>query len=265
MFKKELTIISAYWQRNLVYRSTIVAYRIGEIVEQMALVVLWLAIYDNTPLVSGYTINEMITYVIVGNFFNVLSRNFIARLVALDIKEGKLSAHLLRPFSYLKFMFLRTVGGHSLAAMLSALSEVVILILFYTKIQFNFDPAYLLLIVAMIAFAIITEFLLGFFIGMIAFWTDEVDGILDTILSLRKFFSGGFFPLSLLPALLASISYALPFAYTFFVPMQLFLKKISITVGLRGLAVQIVWMIILYGLIKFFWKRGLKKYEGVGI
>jgi ABC-type uncharacterized transport system permease subunit len=46
---------------------------------------------------------------------------------------------------------------------------------------------------------------------------------------------------------------------------QLYLKKIDLITGLKGLGVQIIWIIILYFIIKLVWNRGLKKYEGVGI
>ena len=107
--------------------------------------------------------------------------------------------------------------------------------------------------------------LLSYLIGLIAFWTDEVDGIYSSIDSLKRFFSGGYFPLSLLPQSFVTLSFLLPFAYSIYVPTQLYLRKIDLTTGLKGVAVQLIWIGVLSLIIKFVWTRGLKNYEGVGI
>jgi len=77
--------------------------------------------------------------------------------------------------------------------------------------------------------------------------------------------SGTFFPIVLLPAFLVKASYFLPFIYTIYIPVQLYLGKISFAEGLRGLAIEILWLVVLYGIIKVVWRFGLKKYESVGI
>ncbi len=117
----------------------------------------------------------------------------------------------------------------------------------------------------MILLAFVIEMLLGFIIGMIAFWSDEVDGIQTTIDRIKRFFSGGYFPLSLLPVGVLAVSNYFPFAYSFFVPAQLYLKKITIAEGLHGIGIQIAWIILLSIILAFVWKRGLIKYEATGI
>jgi len=62
-----------------------------------------------------------------------------------------------------------------------------------------------------------------------------------------------------------NVSYFLPFAYTIYVPVQLYLGKISFAEGLRGLAIEILWLVALYIIIKVVWRLGLRKYESVGI
>ena len=116
----------------------------------------------------------------------------------------------------------------------------------------------------MIFLAFVIEMLIGFLIGTIAFWTDETEALQLTIDRIKRFFSGGYFPLSLLPVTLATVSIYLPFAYSFYFPAQLYLKKISVHDGLIGLGVQLIWIIILSGILHFVWKRGLRKYEASG-
>jgi ABC-2 type transport system permease protein len=106
---------------------------------------------------------------------------------------------------------------------------------------------------------------MSYLIGLVAFWTDEVSGLYATIDRLKKFLSGGYFPLNLLPLTYIKISYALPFSYSFFVPTQLYLGKINIATAINGIYVQGAWIILLALIIALVWRRGIRRYEGVGI
>lgn len=265
IMKKYLTIVKTYWQRGLTYRFTVFAYRVGEMAEVVALVLMWTAIYGNEKIIRGFTLPEMITYILIGNLFSGLTRNFLAELMARDIKDGGLSMFLLRPMGYFSYIFFREVGRISLTTVMSLIGQGLVILFFLKSFIFNFDALYLLLIIVMIILAFTFEMLLAYLLGLVAFWTDEVHGLYSTFDRLEKFFAGGYFPLSLLPATFVSISYFLPFGYSFFVPAQLYLKKADLALGVRGILIQIIWIVVLYGIVKIVWKKGLKRYEGVGI
>lgn len=263
--KKYLTIINAFWQRGLTYRFTIICHRIGETLEPIILVLMWTAIYKNNNLIGGYTLKEMITYLLIGNLFRVVVRNFLSGVVARDIKDGKISMNLIQPMHYLTFTMTKEVGRVSFATLMSVLSQLIAILFFSSSIIFNSDIKVILLIALMLLLAFLTELLIAYLIGLVAFWTDEVDGLYASLESLKKFFAGGYFPLSLLPASFVTVSSLLPFAYSFYIPTQLYLNKINYINGIKGIFIQILWVIILYSIIGLVWKKGLKKYEGVGI
>jgi len=263
--KKYLTIINVYWQRALTYRSAIFAYRVGEMAEVLILILMWSSIYDKQDIIKGFTLPEMITYVLIGNLFHAITRNFLTGIVAGDIKDGRLSVFLLQPISYFNFIVSRELGRLSVAFLMSVSTQIIVILFFLSKFIINSDLIYISVILLMIILAFISELLISYLIGLIAFWADEVDGIYETVNRLRKFFSGGYFPLNFLPPVFVTASFSLPFAYSFFVPAQLYLKKIDISAGIKGVFVQLVWIALLYGIIRLLWKRGLKKYEGVGI
>ncbi len=240
-------------------------YRAGEITELLVLILMWTAIYSGgTGIIKGFTLNEMVTYVLVGNLCSLAVRNFLPAYVSRDIVEGRLSMFLVRPIPYIKFIFFNEFGRSFLSTSLSLLTQSILILFFLDKFIFNGNMIYLLLIVAMIFLAFVIEMLIGFLIGTIAFWTDETEALQLTIDRIKRFFSGGYFPLSLLPVTLATVSIYLPFAYSFYFPAQLYLKKISVHDGLIGLGVQLIWIIILSGILHFVWKRGLRKYEASG-
>lgn len=265
--KKFFTVIKAFWQRSFAYRFTMLTYRIGELGEILILVLMWQAIYSGgtATIIKGFNEAEMVTYVLVGNFFSMIVRNFLSNVIAIDIKEGRLSMYLIRPMSYFSYVLSREIGRITLVAVTSFVTQSVLILLFSRTFLWNHHPLTLLLIAFMIALAFVTELLISYLVGLIAFWTDEVDGIYATVDRLRMFFSGGYFPISLLPTIFVRVSFLLPFAYSFFVPAQLYLEKIDLRVGVQGVITQLVWIGILYVLIHLVWKRGLVKYEGVGM
>ncbi len=85
------------------------------------------------------------------------------------------------------------------------------------------------------------------------------------ILRLRRFFAGGYFPLNLLPTWFVTMSFFLPFAYSFFVPAQIFLGRMPLVTAWKGIGIEVMWIGILFIAIKITWHFGIKKYEGVGI
>jgi ABC-2 type transport system permease protein len=263
VFKKYLVVVKTYWQRALTYRFTILAYRVGEVSEMVILIIMWVAIFGDQETVRGFTLQEMITYILIGNLINAIVRNFLATRLSNDIKRGRMSLFLVKPMSYFVDTFLR--GFASLATIMSVGSQLLVMLFFLHLIKFNTDPRYLLVIVAMVFLAYLTEFLLSFLVGLIAFWTDEVDGVYATIDRIKRFIAGSYFPLSLLPAAFVKISFMFPFAYSFFVPTELYLRKINLGIGIRGLAVQLAWIVLLGGITAMVWRLGVKRYEGVGI
>lgn len=173
--KKYLTIIKVYWQRAITYRFTVFTYRIGEIAELLVLILLWSAIYNASAgysgqqLIQGYTLNQMITYVLIGNLFTSLTRNFLSDVIARDIREGRLSAFLIKPIPYFQFMLFREIGRISIATFMSVLSQVLVLSFFYKIIIINSNPLIWIILFLMILLTFFTEILLSFLVGLLAF------------------------------------------------------------------------------------------------
>lgn len=263
--KKFLTIYTTTIQRALTYRFNIFTYRAGAIVEIVMMILLWSGIYLKQSSVGGYSATEMITYILIGNIFATLTRNFLAENIARDIKDGTLSAFLVKPTSYLYYIFCREIGRITLPFLAAMLMQTVVMIVFRGYMAVNTDFTVYLVLVPMLALAFLFELLLAFLFGLAAFWTDEVDGIYASASIVKKFFSGSYFPLSLLPPAFATLTIILPYAYSFYVPAQIYLNRISLLEGIKGMLLQITWIIILSIIVQIVWRRGIKKYEGIGI
>lgn len=264
--KKYLILITNAWQRQLVYRATVYAYRLGNVVEILFQFAIWTSVFKTTPVVFGYNYREMITYIIIGWLINFVTDNYgITDVVAKDIQTGMLSNYLVKPFSYLRYLIAMSFGRISIAVFSGVAMQAFFIYIFRHQMiaPSNFSSVAIIVMIVLIGYFV--RLLISVFFGMIAFWTTDMSGLNSFFAILIRFLSGGYAPLNLLPSLFFSISMLFPFSYIVFFPTQLYLGKISQADGLKGIGVELVWLVILYAIIKIVWHRGLKRYEGVGI
>lgn len=262
---KATAIMKIALQRVIAHRFSVFAYRIGEIAELLFLIIMWQALYRHTNIISGYTLPELLSYILIGNLITHLTRNFLTDRVAQEINNGTLSLFMIKPMSYFRYVCNREMGRVAFPFFVSLVSELAIMAFFWQILIIQTNLTVLLVLIVMVLLAFITELFIAFLVALMAFWTDEVDGVHATVDRAKKFLSGSYFPLSILPPLYVSVSMLLPFAYSFYMPTQLYLGKLSTSLALRGIGIQCVWITLLYLIIKFIWYKGIRHYEGVGI
>ena len=266
MIKKYWMIITNEIQRQFTYRVNIVAYAFGNIAELLALTVIWTIVYGNIDSIQGYSSEEMITYAVIAWFFSFLTTTYsFEQNVARDIHQGTLSSLLLKPQSYIRYVVAVAFGRILIALMVVVVESVLVFLFFQNQLIFELDAPTILLLFCMLVATYFINLFLSILIGFIAFWTMEIHGMYYSLKVISKFMAGTFFPIALLPVFFVKASFFLPFVYTIYIPVQLYLGKISFMEGLRGLAIELLWLVILYGMIKIVWRFGLRKYESVGI
>lgn len=264
--KKYWLFFSNEFQRLLAYRVDIASYSFGHIFEIVAQVIIWTVIFQNISLVKGYTYQEMLTYVVVGWFILFATSNYgFEEKIAREIQEGRLSNIIVKPINYIKYIMSISIGRIIFAFFVVTCIEVILIFLLRDKIIINIQWEVISLLIIMMVVAFFIRLFFSILVGFLAFWLTEVDGTYYSLNIFSKFLSGAYFPLGLLPMSIFNAVIWFPFAYTFFIPIQLYLGKINIYEGIKGLIIQFIWFFLLYGIIKIVWKRGLKKYESVGI
>lgn len=264
--RKYWHIITNEIQRQFTYRASIAAYAFGNIAELVALTVIWTIVYRNIDVIKGYSAHEMISYVVFAWFFSFLTTTYsFEQNVARDIHLGTLSSLLVKPQSYIRYVMAVATGRITIAFLIVLVQGIIVFSFFRNSLVFSLDFGTILLLVCMLVATYFINLFLSIIISFIAFWTMEINGTYYSLKVFSKFMSGTFFPISLLPVFFVKVSFFLPFVYTIYIPVQLYLGKISFMEGLRGLAIEILWLVVLYVIIKVVWRFGLRKYESVGI
>jgi ABC-2 type transport system permease protein len=108
------------------------------------------------------------------------------------------------------------------------------------------------------------QFFMSYSMAMLAFWVLEVSTFIFILFAFEYLASGHLFPLDILPRGVEQALYFTPFPYQLYFPVSIYMGKAAGAELIRGLVIQGLWMIAAYGMARFAWRRGIKKYSAVG-
>jgi ABC-2 type transport system permease protein len=178
------------------------------------------------------------------------------------IREGDLAGSLLRPMHPLNYDIAYFAGW-----------KVVVIVLWIPLaigLSLVFDPELhpRPLEIAVFGVAIWGAYLLRTMfqstLGMLCFWTTRGAAIFDLWMTLELLLSGRLVPLPLMPDWVQTLSWFLPFQWAFFFPIEALVGDLSNAELGRGLAFQILWILIGLGLFKVAWRSAIRRFSAVG-
>jgi ABC-2 type transport system permease protein len=236
---------------------------IGMVAEPVIYLVVWTTIADqHGGSVQGITTGEIAAYYIVWTLVRNMNIVFTPYGWEWRIREGLLSAALLRPLHPLHDD-IAAFAGWKFVVILMWLPVAAVLWVAFDPVL---DPSALEVGVFAVAiwgaYLIRTMFLS--LLGMITFWTTRVSAIFELAIALELLLSGRLVPLPLMPSWAEDVAAVLPFQWTFYFPIQSLVGDFSTEELLGGLAVQALWIAILSGLALLFWRFAIRRFSAVG-
>ena len=224
---------------------------------------LWLAVYQNGRIIGSFNLSSMITYYLVVMILDRLLAH-PAFWISDMVETGELSGFLIKPFHFLKYVFL-----HSLVRRIVNLiiSSPIVIIAFFLLSKYLISPPDILvflLFLASIFLSIVIFYLLGILLGLISLWTFEIGSIFYFYYASLGFLGGAMLPLSFFPSTLANVSNFLPFKYLYFFPAQIYLGKVSYLDIFIGFIGGFLWIGIIYLTLTLIWSIGLRRYSSFG-
>lgn len=239
-------------QNQLAYRSAVWTWYLDLGMRLYLLIVFWTAIYAGRDSVDGVTLPSMITYAVLSTLQNHLLRTAVHNIVQRKIRAGQIVVDLLRPYGFLRSHFAAEVG-RLVWNFISATPLIVILVIFF-PIQAPSSLAIGVIYFVAIILSFALSFLLRSILAIVAFWTLELRGFNMIAELLISFLAGGFVPMWLLPNALQQLSNFLPFQSLIYLPLGIYIGKINgADIGF-ALLQQTIWLVILWGLVLWFWK-----------
>ena len=250
-------------QEQFQYRTANYFYMLGMVAEPVIYLVVWTTIADQQGgSVQGFTPGYFAAYYIVWTLVRNMNIVFGAPYWEQRIREGDLAGSLLRPMHPLNYDIAYFAGW-----------KVVVIVLWIPLaigLSLVFDPELhpRPLEIAVFGVAIWGAYLLRTMfqstLGMLCFWTTRGAAIFDLWMTLELLLSGRLVPLPLMPDWVQTLSWFLPFQWAFFFPIEALVGDMSNAELGRGLAFQLLWILIGLGLFKVAWRYAIRHFSAVG-
>lgn len=262
-----------YFQVFKIAFMTVFEYR-GEIISSFLIYLLgilfsfflWLKLISDYTTIGPYDLNSIMTYYLLSGillgFFNKRITQHFERWV----NEGKLAQLLVKPVNVSIFLFFREFGQRIGIFLLSTtLFTIPIITIPGIRSTINLTlPTLLWLFI----FSLLSNLFLYIFylvLGNLAFWLINLDGVRNVTVNLLNILKGLWFPLDLAPQAFQNILSLLPFQYAMFYPIKILTSERSQVENIKGLLVLSVSIILMFILSRVLWKKGLKRFDSVGM
>ena len=262
--KKYLLVTYNSFSEILTYRLNFAMWRLRNVLGFLTIYFLWTAVMPENGTLFGYSYQQMLTYVLLNMLITSIVLSTKTHEIAENINSGDLSVFLIKPFGYFKYWFFRDLGDKAMNILFSILEVALLIFLFKPPLFIQTNLTYLGLFVLTLFLAIILHFFISSILSLTGFWSSEVWAPRFIFYILVTFFTGGIFPLDILPQPIYEVFMFLPFAYLQYFPLKIYLGGLSQIEILQGFLMSISWTLIFFWLANYIFRLGLKSYTAVG-
>lgn len=256
--KKYLYIYKATLIENLTYITNILIGFINFIVMMVIFLNLWEYMYsDSSQVISGYTMEQMIWYVLITETLWFGSRNkALTRQISQDIKSGNIAYNINKPYNYVFYIIAKHLGEITIKFIAFSILGIAIGTLFVGPIQ-NFNFANLPLIIITVLLGVLINSVIRIAISIISFWIEDstpFHWVYDKLILVL----GTLFPIEMFPEFLRPIIQCTPIFVVTYGPAKL-LIDFSMEKFIQVFVAQIIYLVLVSALAIILYERGVKK------
>jgi len=248
----------------LQYRAEILLWAIWGLVNPAVLYAMWRAAAASQPngQVAGFSRGELAAYFFAIMIVGHMTTAWDTYEMGFQVRTGKLSPQLLRPI-----LPIWSAMANNLAYKVSTLLFVApmwALCAWLLEPSLRAPPWQVALGVVSIVLAGALNFMLGYIVALIAFWTPKLDAVGEVYFGISVILGGRFSPLEALPGPVYAVARVLPFRWMFAYPAELVSGKMTDHGQIvSGLAMQLAWLLALIVLFRIVWEAAVKRYTAV--
>ncbi len=265
--RKYLSVFGITVQKALMHRGRNFVWVLIGMMSPLIMISVWTKYYSEGNSLRGYTLEQLVGYYLVVLMLSMWV-SAVSEHVDEDIKDGNLSNYVIKPFDYMLNRLFWEVAWYSVKFATYAVPAIIALIVFANGIVVNLldkSFGYLMLLVMSLILGYLISFGISLCVGYIGFFTETTTGYKHLFNMLNELLTGRLIPVVLFPLFLQNILNFLPFKYIVFFPTQMVIGNLNTSTILAGIANQIMWLIGLFLLSKWMWKKGITKFSAVGL
>ena len=202
----------------------------------------------------------MLNYAVLANVISIVYGINATNSLIGKIRTGDICVDLVRPWNVIVSLFFEDVGANTSRFLINGTPVILISVVFFS-VKINSLAAVLWLVISVFLSSIIL-FLVKVCVSMICFWVVEAWSLTLLIDTVVLVLSGKFIPGWLMPRCIENIMNCLPFIWTYQKPIEIYLKtkfNFFSFECLSGMAMQVIWIVILTVMITLVWNRAIRK------
>lgn len=238
------------------YRANAVFAMLLTGVQIYLLTVIWKAAYGDRTEVDGITISQLLVYLTLANLQLRFLRPEMDEDIQERIRQGQIGFDLSRPVGYPSQLMAGAVGD-----MIAGLPLLVVgfpVAFIAGELRAPASPEAGLGYAAALALAWVVAALLNLLVGLISFWTVEMNGFRMIYTLIGNFATGALVPLWFMPDALRTVIQLLPFQAIAFVPVSIYVGEPATGSIGTALLVQAMWIGLLIVVIRWVWSRAFR-------
>lgn len=262
-----LNIYKRFWQVNWAeqwqYRANLIMYLAYGLVSPITYLAVWTTIANAQGSVSGMTAADFSAYYLTLLPISMVTSSVTIYYLAYKIHDGTISNELLQPVHPVLVNTLTSNVAFKVLQMIMFVPVWFGLVwLYHPALTYTWLSFWLA--VPAVIFGFLLSFLFEATITLIAFWTTQVWAIYHFYSAFAMLVNGSFVPLALMPSWVQTIAQLLPFQLSFSFPILLALNRLPPDKIALNFGLQIFWLIVLYALFNFVWRKALVQFSAVG-
>ena len=249
-------------QHAVQYRFNLVVDLVLTTAEPIVYLAVWQLVANSSGgEVDGFTSGRFAAYYVTFGFVRLCMQSGSPGNWQHLVQRGDLSGYLLLPLHPVH-IDMATWLGFCLARAVAWVPVGAILVVAYRP-DFDTSVWQVAAFIASLVPALVMRTLINDIIGMTSFWFVSIVAIDGVMRIAENLLSGRIVPPDLLPGWAQTLSKALPFEWGFAFPIEALIGPISTAALLRGLAMQLLWVVVLWMLMRLVWRRGVRRYGAV--
>jgi ABC-2 type transport system permease protein len=248
--------------------SEVVAYRAEFLVwiltTNMPLVMLaiWHAVAADGP-VGRFDQKEFTAYYLAVQAVRLLTSTWVVWQISTEIRDGTLSAKLLRPLHPLFAYSAEHLAAVPLRVLV--ISPIIAVLVYVAGDRLAFrDPRLTAIFLASLLGAWLLIFFTMVLLGALAFYIESALGLFELWLGVHAIFSGYLIPLEVLPPWIRGAARVLPFRYMLGFPVETLVGLETGAAAARELALQWAYVGLFAVASLAVWRRGVRHFAAYG-
>ena len=256
--KKYLYIFKTELMSNLQYAFDILIGFISYCIMIFIFLNLWQYVYsDPNELINGYSMNQMIWYVIITEILWMsLGGRKLCKKICDDVRSGNIAYNINKPYNYVEYSLSNHLGLVTIRYILVTILGMILGLLFLHSIPVQSIVQVIAVIISCF-FATVINILLITSLGLISFFIEDANPFY-WIYSKMILVVGTLFPIEFFPQVLQPIIKYSPIYVVSYGPAKLFVDfSIGSFIGI--MIAQIIYLIIGFSICHLIYNKGVRK------